>query len=101
MPPSTIGSINLLPAAEKRAIYSRYIPADLLERIHIPLLAAPAAVDLLKFRFEPGSSDVEISLFHQANFPDPVLYGHLTDTLNGQLHILLYVLNDPDSPRPR
>jgi hypothetical protein len=36
---------------------------------------------------------------HHHDFPDPVLYGHLTDTLNGQLHVLLYVINDPDSPR--
>jgi hypothetical protein len=41
---------------------------------------------------------VEITLRHQINFPDPVLYGHLTDTLTGQIHVLLYILNDPDSP---
>jgi acetoin utilization protein AcuC len=40
-----------------------------------------------------------MSLYHRPGFPDPVLYGHLTDTLNGQIHILLYILNDPDSPR--
>ncbi len=37
--------------------------------------------------------------FHQADFPDPILYGHLTDTVNGQIHVLLYILNDPNSPR--
>ncbi len=42
---------------------------------------------------------METSLFHQPNFPDPILYGHMTDTVNGQIHILLYVLNDPASPR--
>lgn len=41
----------------------------------------------------------ELSLYHQYGFPDPVLYGHVTDTLNGQFHILLYVLNDPNSKR--
>ena len=40
-----------------------------------------------------------MSLFHEPNFPDPILYGHMTDTINGQIHILLYVLNDPTSPR--
>jgi hypothetical protein len=40
-----------------------------------------------------------MSLYHKHGFPDPVLYGHITDTLYGQLHVLLYVLNDPDSPR--
>ena len=42
---------------------------------------------------------MELALFHEADFPDPVLYGHLTDTVNGQVHVLLYVLNDPESPR--
>jgi hypothetical protein len=32
-------------------------------------------------------------------FQDPVLYAHLTDTLNGQIHVLLYILNDPESQR--
>jgi acetoin utilization protein AcuC len=40
-----------------------------------------------------------MSLFHKEGFPDPVLYAHLTDTMNGQVHVLLYILNDPDSPR--
>src|SRR5262245_46887506 len=99
MIPSTIGTINQLPEAEKRAIYSRYIPQELLTRFAIPPLDSQAAADLLQFRFKSGTSDTEVSLFHQQGFPDPVLYGHLTDTLNGQLHILLYVLNDPESPR--
>jgi hypothetical protein len=99
MAPSTIGAINLLPEDEKRAMYARYVPPELLKRFNLPLLTSSAARDLLQFRFEPGSSDVEISLFHKAGFQDPVLYGHLVDTLNGQIHILLYILNDPDSPR--
>ncbi|MCA1899465.1 MAG: hypothetical protein LDL50_02025 [Chloroflexi bacterium] len=99
MPPFTIGAINLLPEAEKRAMYSRYIPASLLERYHIPPLTSAAGYNLLQFRFAPGSADVEMRLFHKMDFPDPILYGHLTDTLNGQIHILLYILNDPDSPR--
>ena len=38
-------------------------------------------------------------LFHQLNFPDPILYAHLADNINGQIHVLLYILNDPESPR--
>jgi acetoin utilization protein AcuC len=40
-----------------------------------------------------------MSLFHEHHFPDPILYAHLTDTMNGQIHVLLYILNDPDSAR--
>jgi acetoin utilization protein AcuC len=53
----------------------------------------------LKFRFASGASDVEMMLFHEVGFPDPLLYAHLTDTMNGQIHVLLYILNDPASPR--
>jgi hypothetical protein len=97
MNPSTIGGINKLPEAEKRSIYARYIPKELTERFRLPELADRK--DLLQFRFAEGSSDVEMRLYHQPGFPDPVLYAHLTDTLNGQIHVLLYILNDPESPR--
>jgi len=99
MPPSTIGGINLLPEAEKRATYSRYIPTSLLEKYNIPPLTSAAGHNLLQFNFAHGSTDVEMRLFHQMDFPDPILYAHLADTLNGQIHVLLYILNDPTSPR--
>jgi len=97
MNPSTIGGINNLPDNEKRTVYARYIPQELIDKFNLTDLTDNA--ELLKFRFAPGSSDVEMMVYHQANFPDPVLYAHLADTLNGQIHVLLYILNDPDSPR--
>ena len=97
MPPSTIGGINRLPEIEKREIYARYIPDALIKKFDLPNLVHNT--DMMKFRYAPGSSDVEMMLFHQAGFPDPVLYAHLTDTMNGQIHVLLYILNNPDSPR--
>ena len=96
---STIGSINRLPEDEKRKIYSRVIPQQLLDRFNLPQTDSVRLQSFLKFDFEPGSTDVEMSLYHELRFPDPILYGHLTDTMNGQIHILLYILNDPDSPR--
>src|ERR1044072_311516 len=97
MNPSTIGGINKLPENEKRAIYARYIPKELIQKFNLPDLTDHK--DLLQFRFAEGSSDVEMRLYHRAGFQDPVLYAHLTDTLNGQIHVLLYILNDPESPR--
>lgn len=94
---STIGGINKLPEHEKRAIYARYIPKELIQKFSLPNLTAHE--DLLQFRFAAGSSDVEMRLYHQVGFQDPVLYAHLADTLNGQIHVLLYILNDPESPR--
>jgi hypothetical protein len=99
MSPSTIGGINLLPEEQKREIYSRIVPKELLKRFNLPGLDTTRIQSFFKFKFAPGSSDVEISLFHEQFFHDPILYGHLTDTVNGQIHILLYILNDPDSQR--
>jgi acetoin utilization protein AcuC len=97
MLPSTIGGINKLAENEKREIYSRYIPHELIEKFFLSDIADKK--DLLKFRFAPGSSDVEMMLHHEADFPDPILYAHLADNISGQIHVLLYILNDPGSPR--
>jgi len=99
MKPSTIGCINNLPENEKRSTYLRIVPRSLFERFHLPAADSQRIQNFTKFKFAPGASDVEFSLFHDEHFPDPILYGHLTDTLNGQIHILLYILNDPFSPR--
>jgi hypothetical protein len=97
--PTTIGGINRLPEEQKRKIYTRAIPHELLERFHLPEPDSIRLQNFMQFKFAPGSSDVEMSLFHELRFPDPILYGHMTDTMNGQIHVLLYILNDPDSPR--
>ncbi len=99
MEPTTIGGINKLPEEQKRRIYTRVIPRELLERFHLPEPDSRRLQNFLQFKFASGSTDVEMSLFHELRFPDPILYGHLTDTMNGQIHVLLYILNDPDSPR--
>ena len=98
--PYTIGGINLLPEDEKRKIYSDLIPDALLDRFGIDRSFMDAeGRPLLHVKWAPGNPSVEMSLFHQADFPDPVLYGHLTDTITGQVHVLLYILNDPSSDR--
>jgi len=97
---STISGINRLPAQEKRKIYSLPIPPELLERYKInPYFIDTEGRDLLRLSCPAGSTDVEMELRHSFDAPDPLLFGHLTDTINGMVHILLYVLNDPDSPR--
>ncbi len=78
-------------------MYSRYIPPEVIEKFGLGNLAENR--DLLRFHFAEGSSDVEMMLYHEAGFPDPVLYAHLADSMNGQIFILLYILNDPSSPR--
>jgi hypothetical protein len=100
MAPSTIMGINQLEPTEKRNIYTRLIPPLLISKFQIPTsFIDNDGNDLLTLRGNPGSPSVEMSLRHKAFFSDPILFGHLTDTLNGQIHILLYILNDPESPR--
>lgn len=100
MPPSTIMGINQLPLEEKREHYTRLIPPALLGHFNLnPSLIDESGNDLLWLRCPAGSASVEMALHHRIDFPDPVLYGHLTDTVNEQIHVLLYVLNDPESPR--
>lgn len=100
MASSTIGGVNLLTETEKIEIYSRLIPLELMDRFNIPAsFKDKDGNSLLSFKFTPGSTDVEMKLYHQVEFPDPILYGHLTDTLSGQIHVLLYILNDPSAKR--
>lgn len=100
MIPSTISGINQLDLPEKWNIYTRLIPPELLARFNIPAdFKDEYGRDLLVLRCSAGSPSLELVLRHKADFPDPILYGHISDTLNSQIHVLLYILNDPDSPR--
>lgn len=98
--PSTIGGINRLPKDQKRSYYEKIIPPELLDKFNLlPSLKDPEGRDLLELDCPAGSADTELALYHQYQFPDPILYGHITDTLTGQLHILFYSLNDPRTRR--
>ena len=100
MNPTSISTINKLPEDEKRAIYCRFIPQALLERFSIhPDLSDETCRRLLILRAAAGATDVTLELRHTVEATDPILYAHLTDTINGQIHVLLYILNDPSSPR--
>lgn len=98
--PSSVGGINNLPRDEKIAYYTNFIPDQLMGKYKIPEDFIDAEGNsLLEMKCPAGSSNCEISIYHQYGFIDPVLYGHITDTISNQIHILLYVLNDPYSPR--
>ncbi|MBN2501017.1 MAG: hypothetical protein JXB38_09595 [Anaerolineales bacterium] len=100
MNPSSIASINRLGRIKKRDVYKRVITPKILGLFDLsPFFIDDAGNDLLEIKAPEGSSSVELKLFHEYGFPDPILYGHLTDTLNGKIHILLYIMNDPESPR--
>jgi hypothetical protein len=98
--PHSIAAINNLPNDEKEVIYRRFIPHVLLEMFSLPATFQDnQGRNLLKLACEAGTSNVILDLRHEYNAPDPLLYAHLTDTMFDQIHVLLYVVNDPTSPR--
>lgn len=98
--PSTIREINDLPDERKRAIYQTLIPDWVFPMFQMdvtgPVLDNSA---LVRFRCPHGSAAVEISIYHQPDARDPVLYLHMSDTFMSQLAVLLVIVNDPASPR--
>jgi hypothetical protein len=81
----TVSSINRLPTQEKREIYSRLIPPELLQRFSIASdLHDSQGRDLLNLDCVAESPVVEMVLYPSIGFPDPLLYGQMTDTLNGK-----------------
>jgi hypothetical protein len=99
-PPSTIAGINQLEKKEKRAIFVRLVPTQLFDIFDLSeTLIDPEGNDLVHLKAVPGSPVAEMAVYHRHGFRDPVVYGQITDTLNGQIHIMLYVINDPEAPR--
>ena len=100
MTPRSIAAINQLDEARKREIYSRFIPPQLLEQFSINTdLEDSEGRDLATFKDREGSTDFVIELRHEVGAEDPLFYAHLTDTMNGQIHVLLYIVNDPLAER--
>jgi len=100
MRPRSISAINKLDYQKKLDVYTRFLPQVLLDRFIIPPTFLDASGNqLLRLRCEPGTTDVVIELKHDFNAEDPLLYAHLTDTVNGQIHVLLYIVNDITSER--
>ncbi len=90
----------MLPQEVKTAIYSLFVPSVLMERFGIGKdLLDTTGRPLLELRCMQGATDVVLALRRRVDDPDPILYSHLSDTVTGQVHVLLYVVNDPDSPR--
>jgi len=98
--PSTIAGLNNLPPKIKRDSYARIIPPELLDMFNISEdLRDSQGVDLFHLNCPADSSDAELALYPSADARDPIIFGHLIDTVHGQLHILLYGMNDVNTPR--
>ncbi len=99
-PPRSIAALNRRPEAEKRAIYADLIPGELIALFDLPPdLRAADGQDLLRLVCPAGSPGFELALYHPLQPRDPLCYGQVCDTVTGQVHVLLYTLNDPRAPR--
>jgi len=98
--PTSIASLNRFAAPERRAILTNLIPPQVFEQFNLDRsLVDPAGHDLLEVTCSPESSSIEVAIFHQHGFQDPIIFGHLADNVNGKIHVLLYIMSDPTSPR--
>jgi hypothetical protein len=85
---------------EQREIFKNLVPPEVLKHFQLsPFLVDQEGNNLMKINPSENKESVELALYHQRGFQDPVIYGHLTDTMNGQIIVLLYIMNDPESPR--
>jgi hypothetical protein len=94
---SSIRQINALPADVKRAVYRSLIPETLLAE-HCVSLQDDAGLSF-RTRCPENTAFVEIDVRHAADRSDPMLYVQMADTANGQLEVILMVVNDPTAPR--
>ena len=98
---NSLHAINGLPIAERDRIYRTLVNDELLERFDIDTetLRGPHGDKLVTIDAVPGVGVVEVKLWHELGARDPVLYFQLADTANNQLMVLLFIINDPTSPR--
>jgi hypothetical protein len=97
----SIAGLNKLDSVEQLGYWRTLFPPALLNRYHVnsETFTDNEGRPLLVWVGPAGANSVEVSLRHQHDAPDPLVYFHLTDTIAQQIHVLLVVLNDPDSPR--
>jgi hypothetical protein len=100
MKPYSITHINNLSHQEKRDIFIHLIPDEIFGRFNLrPDLYDNQGRDLININGGCDSQSIEVSIYHEFNFEDPLIYAHLTDTIYSKIHVLLYIMNDPESPR--
>lgn len=94
--PDSIRGINALPQAKKQSIYRTLIPQWVADGFGIRL---DDDSEQIRYMCPQGSRAVELSVRRSPTDRDPILFINMADTFNGQLLVLLVVVNDPDAPR--
>lgn len=101
VPLASVREINRLPEPDRLAVYRTLIPDFLLERYGIDPVTLCDAMGrpLVRVEATPGGADVEISIWRRADDQDPLVYLHFAETIHNRIIVLLFMTNDPDSPR--
>ena len=98
--PHTIREINSLPDGDKREIFATLVPQWIYEEFQIDRTTISyRGINVLHMMSRPNTRSVEIFLRRELIERDPIMYLHMVDTFNGQIMVLLLVMNDVDSPR--
>ena len=95
----SIGQINKLPREQMLQIYRDLVPLEILMRFEIDPETLADSEGRPLFMCQPSVSSVELSLRHVWDAEDPVLYVQLADTLNNQIEVTMFILNNPHSER--
>ncbi len=98
---TSLAMVNQMPDDERERIYRALIYDGMLDRFGIDrkTLRNPQGEQVALIDTSPRIGTVEIRVWRQLSDRDPVLYFQLADTANNQIVVLLFVINDPDSPR--
>lgn len=95
----SIAGINALPRERRRRVYSSLIPLKVLRRFGIEPDAVAPPGDSGLYQIDPQQSSVALSLMHQADAEDSLLYLQLADTTTNQIEVVMFIVNDPNSER--
>ncbi len=93
--PQSIRAINELDRNLKEAIYLTLVPDEILEHFSIRRTDR----ECIHINCPPDTRSFEIIVYHQPRAHDPVVYLQMADTLNYQIALLLFVVNDVMSER--
>jgi len=95
----SIKQVNALSSEQRRQIFYHLVPLDVLLRLGIDSETLQDEQGRPLVAYRPSDASGELFLRHRWDAEDPVLYLHLADTINNQIEVLLFTVNDPDSER--
>lgn len=95
----SITQINALPGSQRARVYRSLLPSDVISRFEINLTSSDGYALSPYLCVDPKAASVSLSLKHTMDAEDPLLHIELADTTTGQIEVLLFVVNDPNSER--